>query len=63
MSYKFQYANRQRRCLEYLICFGGDWKITSDQHETVQDIAVKEQKDSIVELLNKYSMERDFLQP
>lgn len=61
MSYHLHDANCQKRCLEYLVCFGGDWKMASKKQETIQEIAIKEQKDSIVELINEYSKyaERD----
>ena len=55
LSYHLHDSNSQRRCLEYLICFGGDWKLTSHKQENTKDIAVQRMKESIVEMIKEYS--------
>ncbi len=51
----FQGSACQRRCLEYLVQYGGDLKkCTYQQQETTKDIAVRRGKSSIVDVIDEY---------
>lgn len=48
-------AQCQRRCLEYLVQFGGDLEMCSyQQQETTMDIAKRRGKASVVDMIEEY---------
>ena len=48
-------ARNRRRCLEYLVQYGGDLKkLTYEMRETTKDIAVRRGKSSIVAMIEEY---------
>lgn len=50
-----QGSRSQRRCLEYLVQYGGDLKkCTYQQQETTKDIAIRRGKTSVVDMINEY---------
>ena len=54
LAYHLRDRKVRRRCLEYLVEFGGDLGILTLSKETVRDIAVRMRKMNIVQFIEEY---------
>ena len=54
ISYHFYDSHCRRRCLEYLVQYGGNINEPTSHDETTKDIAKKRRKESLVYMINEY---------
>lgn len=54
LTFQFYDSYCRRRCLEYLVQYGGDLQKHTYQDESTKDIAQRRKKKAIVNMINEY---------
>lgn len=54
ISHHLHDSRCQKRCLEYLVQYGGNLKMYTNQQETTEDIAKRRKKKSILGMIDEY---------